>query len=298
MHDNPDDHRRGLAFGLGAYLIWGLIPIYFKLLTGVPSVEVVAHRILWSVVLLIAILAATRRLPTLTAALTNPRVVGALLLSALLIGGNWLIFIWAVANDKLLAASLGYFLNPLVNVVLGVTVLRERLSRAQVAAVALAAVGVAVAAAGAIGDLGISIVLALSFAGYGLIRKVTPVGAVEGLAVETLLLAPLCAGWIAWSAAAGTLGFGGDPVVDALLIGAAVVTSVPLMMFAAAARRLPYATLGVLQYLSPSIALGLAVVVYDEPLVPAMAVAFGFIWAGLAVFTLDLLRRTRVPAAS
>jgi len=298
MPTTPEEHRRGLILALGASVIWGLVPVYFKLLGGVPPVEVVAHRILWSVVLLITILAATRRLPALAAALTDIRVLRALLLSAVLIGGNWLLYIWAVASGKLLAASFGYFLNPLVNVVLGVTVLRERLSGAQKAAVGLAAVGVAIAATGAIDDLGIGVALALSFAFYGLIRKLTPVGAVEGLAVETIVLAPLCAGWIAWHATAGTLAFGRETGIDALLIGSALVTSAPLMMYAASARRLPYATMGVLQYIAPSMVLVLGVTVYDEPLVPAMAVAFVFIWAGLAVFTVDLVRRSRMQAAS
>lgn len=292
---SPDDHRRGLVSGLSAYLIWGLVPVYFKLLTGVHALEIIAHRVLWSVLLLLAILVAIGRMPALVAALRNPRILGALFTSALLIGVNWAIYVWAVINGHILATSLGYFLNPLLNVLLGVMLLKENLSRGQKVAIALAAVGVAVAAAGALGQLWISVALAASFACYGLIRKLTPAGAIEGLAVETVVLAPLCLGWLAWEYAGGTLAFGRDRGTDVLLALSALVTSIPLMFFAAAARRLPYSTLGVLQYLAPSLVFLLGIFVYGEPLRPAMLIAFVLIWAGLVVFTVDMVRRGRAP---
>lgn len=295
MSEPTDDHRRGLALGFSAYLIWGLVPIFFKLLSAVPALEIISHRILWSVVLLFAVLFFTRRMSALPVVLRDWRTLRALLTTAVLIGFNWTVYVWAVLGDHMLAASLGYFLNPLLNVVLGVVVLNETLSRAQKIAIALAAAGVAVAAAGALSQLWISVALASSLAVYGLIRKVTPVGAIEGLAVETGLLAPLCLGWLVWQYVGGTLYFGRDHGTDALLILSSVVTSVPLMLFAAAARRLPYSTLGILQYVAPSIVFVLGIFVYGEPLRPAMLVAFVLIWLGLILFTIDMFRRRRPP---
>ncbi|MEP6785019.1 MAG: EamA family transporter RarD [Sphingomonadales bacterium] len=292
-----DDHRRGLAFGLAAYLSWGFVPVFFKLLKTVPAPEIIAHRILWSVLFLSAILIAIGGLRGLAAVIRDRAVMRALLASALLIGVNWTIYVWAVVNGHLLAASLGYFLNPLLNIMLGVLVLKESLSRSQKIAIVLAAVGVVVAAAGALDQLWISLVLATSFALYGLIRKVTPVGAIAGLAVETALLAPLCLGWLIWQGMHGISAFGHDRPTDALLILSAVVTSVPMMFFAAAARRIPYSTLGVLQYVAPSIVFLLGIFVYGEPLRPAMLVAFVLIWAGLIVFTVDMVRRPRPAPA-
>lgn len=293
MPEPIDDHRRGLILGSGAYLIWGLVPVFFKLLSAVPALEIIAHRVLWSVVLLFSVLIFTRRMSALPVVLRDWRTLRALLATAVLIAVNWTVYIWAVLGGHVLAASLGYFLNPLLNVVLGVVVLNERLSRAQKIAIALAAIGVMVAAAGALSQLWISVALASSFALYGLVRKVTPVGAIEGLAVETALLAPVCLGWLAWQYMDGTLFFGQDHGTDALLILSSVVTSVPLMLFAAAARRLPYSTLGILQYIAPSIVFVLGIFVYGESLRPAMLVAFVLIWLGLLVFSVDMFRRSR-----
>lgn len=293
MSEPHDDHRRGLALGLSAYLIWGLVPVYFKLLSTVPAFEIIAHRILWSVVLLFGILLVAGRVSAFVTVLRDWRMLRALLLTALLIGFNWTIYVWAVISGHLLAGSLGYFLNPLLNVILGVAVLKETLSSGQKIAIALAAIGVTVAAAGALDQLWISVALATSFALYGLVRKMTPVGAIEGLAVETALLAPLCLVWLGWQYAGDTLSFGRDRGTDALLILSSVITSVPMMLFAAAARRIPYSTLGVLQYVAPSIVFVLGIFVYGEPLRPAMLVAFVLIWLGLIVFTTDMVRRGR-----
>jgi len=291
------EYRKGVQLGVGAYLIWGLVPLYFKLLKTVVPWETVAHRILWSVVLLVAVLAVTRRLTGLRAVFADASLRRKLTLSAVLIAINWLIYIWAVVAGKLLAASLGYFLNPLVNVALGVAVLGERLTRLQKLAVGIAAVGVVIAAAGALSELWISISLALSFGCYGLVRKQAPVPALEGLAAETIILAPVCAAGLAWLATrGGGLAFGHDPTIDLLLIASAVVTSVPLVMFAGAVRRLPYATLGVLQYVAPSIVFVLGVTLYHEPLRPALLAAFVLIWAALAVFSVGLLSDKREAA--
>lgn len=290
-------HRTGLFYGLGAYGLWGLLPIYFKLFPGVGPVEVVAHRIIWSVAFLAILLAATRMVPTFTSALRQPRILGALSLSALLIAINWLVFIWAINDGHVLAGSLGYFLNPLVNVMIGVMFLHERLRRLQLVAVLIAAVGVAVLAAGELQTLWISVSLALSFALYGLVRKLTPVPAAVGLAVETLVLAPPALAALFWFHAQGTLAFGSDGLQAALLIGTGIVTSVPLMLFAGAARRLPMITLGLIQYIAPSLQFLTGYFLFGEPLSPARLASFGLIWVALALFVGDSLRGMRRAAA-
>ena len=287
------ERRRGLALGLGAYLIWGVVPLFFRLLREVPPVETVAHRVLWSVVLLLAIVAARGGLRDLVALARRPGLIAALTASALLIFANWLVYIWAVVNDHLVQASLGYFLNPLVNVALGVAVLKERLSRGQGAAVALAVVGVVILLAGSPGGLWVSLTLAFSFGFYGLVRKLVPVGALEGLAVETALLAPLCAGYLWWGSRTGGLYFGTDAAVDALLIASALVTSVPLLMFAAAVRRVPYALIGLLQYLAPTMVLLQGVFLFGEAVEPAKWACFALIWSGLAIVSVEELTKLR-----
>ncbi|NNM76869.1 EamA family transporter RarD [Sphingomonas sp. ID1715] len=290
--------KKGVAFGLSAYLLWGFLPVYFKLLGDVLPTEVVAQRILWSVVLLAGLIAVSRRGPQLLAALRNPRALKLLAASAVLIGINWLVYIWAIGARHVLETSLGYFLNPLVNVVMGVVLLKERLTRAQGVAVALAATGVAVLAAGAASGLWISLVLALSFATYGLIRKVAPVDSLEGLTIETVLLAPLSAAYLVWLSSTGELSFGTGRDVSLLLALGGLVTATPLLLFAAGARRLPYSTMGLLQYIAPTIQFLLAVLAFGEPLTTAHLICFSFIWAGLAVYALDGLRRAARPVSA
>ncbi|MHA3841032.1 EamA family transporter RarD [Sphingomonas aestuarii] len=290
--------RRGLGFGLGAYLIWGFLPLYFLLLAGVTAGEIVADRVVWSLALLIGILAVAGRFGKLVAVLRNPRTLGLLAISAALISVNWLIYIWAVQNGHVLGASLGYFLNPLVNVLLGVVVLGERLKRMQMAAVALAAVGVAVLASGAGTGLWISLSLAFSFGLYGLMRKIAPVESLEGLTVETALLTPFALAYMAWLASNDALVFGDAPGLTALLVLAGAVTAVPLLLFAGAARLLPYSTLGLLQYLAPTLQFVLAITVFGEAMTTAHIVCFALIWAGLALYVLSSVRKPRpVPAA-
>lgn len=285
--------RAGLGFGLGAYLFWGVVPLYFKLLDHVGALEIVAHRIAWALPLLLALIVLFRQWRGLLAALRDPAIMRALALSSVLIGINWTIYIWAVTNEHILAASLGYFLNPLVNVLLGVVVLKERLRRLQIVAIGLAAIGVALLAAGALDTLWISLTLALSFGTYGLIRKVTPVTALEGLTVETAVLLLPSLGWIAWVASRGEAGFGIDPGTDALLILGAAVTAFPMLLFAAAARRLRLSTLGLLQYIAPSLQFAIGVFVFAEPLGALQLACFAFIWAGLLLYTADSLRAAR-----
>lgn len=286
-------HRAGLIAGLGAYALWGLLPIYFKLLHSVPPVEMVAHRIVWSVAFLAIVLAASRLFPAFFAALRQPRIFLALAISALLIAGNWLIYVWAVNTAHVVAASLGYFLNPLVNVLLGTLVLKERLGRGQAIAVGIAGVAVAILAIGEIQTLWISLSLAFSFAFYGLVRKLTPVAPAVGLAIETMLLAPPALAVLAWHQAQGTLMFGHTPMLTIALIGAGAITSIPLLLFASAARYLTLVTLGLMQYVAPSLQFLTGVLLFGEHLSPGRWASFLLIWAALALFVWDSLRLAR-----
>lgn len=285
--------RTGLFYGLSAYLIWGFLPVFFKLLGPVSAGEVVAQRILWSLVLLAGLITFSRRWPHLRAAFRNPVALRYLTLSAALIACNWLVYIWAVLNDHVLASSLGYFLNPLINVALGVIFLKERLGRVQMIAVALAAAGVLVLAWGAGSGLWISLTLGFSFGVYGLLRKMAPVEAIEGLSIETMILSPFALGWALWLSATEKASFGSDHTITLLLVISGVVTAVPLLLFAAAARRMPYATLGLLQYVAPTIVFLLAVFVYGEPLTLSHILCFTLIWTGLAVYTAGTLAGMR-----
>lgn len=299
---NPSDSidTKGLGQGFSAYLIWGFLPLYFLLLKSVGAVEIVAQRILWSVILLLGILAIRKQLAAWWALARQPKVWRLMLLSATLIVINWLAYVWGVNNGHVVSTSLGYFLNPLVNVILGMTFLGERLSRAQMVAVGLAAAGVAILAIDAASGLWISLTLAISFGFYGLVRKIAPIGALEGLATETLLMLPLVLGYLGWLLSQSAMVFGTDHQVDALLIFGAMLTSVPLLLFASAARRIPYSVLGLLQYVAPTIQFLLGIFVYREPLSQAMVICFALIWIGLAIFSADMIlahrRRRIVPA--
>ena len=289
--------RKGLGLGIAAYGLWGVLPIYFKALRAVPSVDIVAHRILWSVPILAVLLSVAGAWKEVSAALRNRRAMLFLSVTALLIGANWLLYVYAVNSGHILAGSLGYYLNPLANVLLGRIVLKERLSWLQWAAVALAAAGIAALAAGALGQLWISLALCFSFATYGLLRKIAPVDAVAGLAVETSLLAPFAAAWLVWSYSSGQPTFGASST-DVLLIAiAGLVTTVPLLLFTAAARLLPYSTLGMLQFLAPTFQFLIAVLLYGEPFTSAHAIAFGAIWAALALYVTAIVRHARASVS-
>lgn len=277
--------RRGLAFGFGAYVLWGLLPLYFRLLGPIDAGEIVAQRVLWSALLVAAIVVAARRGPQLRRAFADPKALANLVASAACIAINWLVYVWAVLHGQVLAASLAYFLNPLLNVLLGVVLLGERMNRTQAIAVALAGAGVALFAFGSSWvALGISLSLAISFALYGLIRKTVSVGALEGLMVETTLLAPIAFGYLLWLGAGQALAFEQGIGMAALLVLAGAVTTAPLLLFSAAARRLRLATMGMLQFLAPSLQFLLAVFVFGEVLTPVRLVCFALIWAGLVVY--------------
>ena len=291
--------RAGLLYGLGAYLMWGFLPIYFKALAAVGPTEIVAHRIVWSLFFLAALVGIWKRWPAVRAALGS-RVLLTLVITAALIGINWLVWIWAVTNGHVLEGSLGYYLNPLVNVLLGVVLLGERLTPARTFAVLLAAAGVAVLAFGAGDGLWISLTLAASFALYGYVRKVAPVEAVEGLAIETAVLLPVAGLYVAVLGATGAGTFGSEGPRHAVLLAlSGLVTAVPLLAFGAAASRIPLTTLGLLQYLAPTIQFLLGITLFGEPLPLLKLVGFVLVWAGLALFTADLVRhhrRTSRPA--
>ena len=284
----------GIASAVTAFLLWGLFPLYWKLLAAVPSLEVVAHRTAWGFAS-VALWVTLRRRWTLALAAARPRTLLALSGSAVLIGLNWLLFIWAVAHDHVVEASLGYYINPLISVVLGVLVLRERLGRAQLAAVALAGAGVLVLTLGHGRFPWIAFALAISFALYGLVRKTVAADAVTGLLWETGLLTPAAVALLLVLASRGAGAFAhAPPLTSALLALGGAVTAVPLVLFAQGARALPLSTLGLIQYLAPSLQFLLAVAVFGEPFTPAHLLAFGCIWSALALLSWDLRRRLRV----
>lgn len=294
----PTDPR-GVAHALIAYGSWGIVPLFWKLLASVPAPQILAHRIAWSLLFLIVVLGATGRFAAVLELLRAPRRLLLLTLCALLIAFNWGLFIWAVTAGHLVDASLGYFINPLVNVVLGVFLLKERLSRPQTIAVALAATGLLLMFVFKGGGLLVALSLAASFATYGLLRKLTPVDALVGLFIETLVCAPFAIAYLVaveLPAGGGTGLFGrGEPLLLVWAVLAGPVTAIPLASFSAAARRLPLSTLGFFQYLSPSFQFLLAVLAFGERIDPGTLLAFAFIWAALAVMTLGW-RRARVVA--
>ncbi|MEH3035954.1 MAG: EamA family transporter RarD [Sphingomonas adhaesiva] len=289
-----DHHtRHGLILGIAAYTLWGLLPLYLRLLNGVPALQVLAHRIVWSLLLLGVIVVAARRVGAIRAA-ARGRTLALLAASATLIAVNWIVYIWSVQNGHVLEASLGYFINPLVNVALGMAVLGERITRLQAVAVAVAGAGVmALGADGLLsggGAVWIPLTLALSFGLYGLIRKIAAIDALGGLTVETgLLLVPALL-LILTAQANGTGAFGQTRGLDALLVLAGAVTAAPLLMFAAAARRLRYATLGLLQYIGPTLQFVEAVLIFREPLRPIHVVTFALIWTGCAIYAVGARR--------
>ncbi len=283
-----DSTKIGVLYGLAAYLAWGLCPIYFKAVAHVPAQEVLAHRVVWSVVLLVILLARRGDLAATLRRAREPRLLVTLAVSTVLVALNWFVFIWAVANDRLLEASLGYFINPLVNVLLGMVFLKERLRALQWVSIALATAGVAAMALRMGGVPTISLILAFSFGFYGLLRKTAPIGGMAGLTVETGMLAPVAVVAFLFWHVQGELVFGHlDRGTDWLLVASGAVTALPLIWFTNAARRLRYTTVGFLQYLAPSGQFLLAVLAYNEPFSSTKLLSFGLIWIALGVFSVD-----------
>ena len=275
----------GVVYALGAYTLWGLFPLYFKLLHAVPAMQILAHRMVWSLLLVLGILIVLRRWSWVKLLREQPAVLARFAGSALLLASNWFTYIWSVNHGHVVEASLGYYINPLMNVALGTVLLHERLRPAQWAAVGVAALGV-VWMTTEVGHVPwIALVLAFSFAGYSLLRKTAPLGSLEGLAVETAVLFPLALAYLGWESAQGHNVFtasGWD--MRWLLVAAGPVTTIPLLLFAAGARRIPFSLLGILQYLTPTVLLILGVWLYHEPFGANRAIGFGLVWAGIGLY--------------
>jgi chloramphenicol-sensitive protein RarD len=295
--DSHSDKIFGVAYATSAFLIWGISPIYWKAMQAVPAFEIILHRIVWSFVFLLPVIILMRRWQEFVDALKNTRAMLILLITALIVGGNWLLYIWAVNSGYLLQASLGYYINPLVNVVLGVVFLKERLRKLQVLAVALATLGVIYLTIYYGEFPWIALTLGVTFGLYGLIRKVAPVGSLVGLTVETLLLSipALIVLFYLDSHGQGSI-FRVSLKLDLLLMGCAPLTAVPLLCFTLGARRLNLSTLGLLQYIGPSCMFVLAVFLFGEPFSSAQVVTFILIWTALAIYSTDSMRYYRDTA--
>lgn len=291
-HDAAKESRAGVFYGIAAFGWWGLIIIYFKAVAQVPAFEVLAHRVFFSTLLLWGLLLVRGQLRAALGVLRNPRHVLILLCSTLLLACNWVVFIWAVAHNHVTQASLGYFINPLLNVVLGYAFLSERLRPLQKLSVLLAGIGVTILAVH-LGEVPtIALALPLSFGLYGLIRKVVRIDAIVGLTVETTLLAPVALGYVVALTLAEKGHLGTVSLqLDLLLVSSGIVTAVPLIWFLHAARELRLSTLGFLQYITPSMQLGLGVLAYGEPFTTVHALSFGFVWGGLAVYAAGQMRK-------
>lgn len=291
--------RLGYLYGVGAYLLWGFFPLYLKLLRPAGPVEILAHRIVWSVLFVALLLAAMRNIGFLRALARRPRALAGIAAAAALIAVNWGTYIYGVNSDRVVETALGYFINPLVIVLIGVFLLRERLRSAQWVALGVGGAAVAVLTV----DYGrlpyLALVLAFSFAGYGLVKKRLGLPAAEGLFVESAALALPALAYLGWLTRRGDLAFGHVSAGHtALLVLAGAATAVPLLLFAGAANRLPLSTLGMLQYVGPILQLGCGVLIFHEPMPPARLAGFALVWLALVIFTVDALRAARRTRAA
>lgn len=280
--------KKGMTYAVGAYVAWGFLPVFWKALHDVPALEILAHRVAWGLAVAIVLVSYRLRWRWLGAVARDQRTMLAFAASAALLSLNWFIYIWAVNAGYIVETSLGYFINPLVNVLLGVLFLKERLRGGQGLAIGLALLGVLYLTVQYGAPPWIALALALSFAGYGLIRKTATLGALEGFTLETMLLFPVALSYLVYHEALGTASFGHSSATTTLLLACAgIVTAGPLIMFAAGARRISFTMLGLLQYIAPTIQLLLGVLVYGEALTLARLAGFGMIWLALAVYTLE-----------
>ena len=297
--DAESKARRGFLLALGAYLLWGVLPFYMKAVAHLPLAEVIAHRIVWSVPIAAAVLVWAGRTADFKAAIRSPRTIAMAALTAALISVNWGIYVWAIAVDRTVETALGYYINPLVVVVVGAVLLGEKLDRLQIAAVALAAVAVTLLTIEGGKLPWVSLALAFSFAAYGFFRKTLPIGPSQGFLLEVLLLSMPALGYIVYLIATGQ-----DHIVSsngtdtALLIGCGPVTSVPLLLFAFGAKLLRLSTIGIMQYIAPTMVFLIAVLIFDEPFGTAQAIAFGLIWTALAMYSWSMLMTARRAAAT
>lgn len=294
--------NQGILYAIGAYVTWGVFPAYWKLLHHVPALQLLSHRIIWSFLILLAFVLVTKQWKAFQAAISSRRVLFIYFAAAILIGVNWLTYVWAVNAGYIVETSLGYFINPLLNVLLGVVFLRERLRRFQWLPVVMAAVGVTYLTV-VYGRLPwIALTLAFSFGIYGLVKKTAPLGSLFGLSLETGILFLPALGWLVFSEASGQGAFlHAGAGSDLLLVGAGLVTTVPLLMFASAAQRIPLSLLGIIQYVAPTLQFLLGVLVFKEPFSHSQLIGFGIVWAALILFWGEGLwtrSRTRVRTAA
>ncbi|MBY7984973.1 EamA family transporter RarD [Vibrio fluvialis] len=292
--EEQQNAKKGVILAISAYTMWGIAPIYFKAISSVSALEILSHRVIWSFFLLAALLHFGRQWRSVVSVFRDKKKMVYLLTTALLVGGNWLIFIWAVNANHMLDASLGYYINPLLNVVLGMLFLGERLRKLQWFAVALAAIGVAIQLVvfGSVPIVAFS--LAITFGLYGLLRKKVGVNAQTGLFIETLVLVPAAAIYLLWIADSATSSMlVNDWHLNLLLISAGIVTTLPLLCFTGAATKLKLSTLGFFQYIGPSLMFLLAVLVYGENFSADKAITFAFIWSALVIFSVDGLTQGR-----
>jgi chloramphenicol-sensitive protein RarD len=290
MTDTAIRTRQGVLFAIAAYTIWGVAPIYFKLLAAVPAAEILSHRIIWSFILVFGLILLTSRLERLKPILRHRPTMLKLVLATVLLAGNWFLFIWAVNADRILDASLGYYINPLLNVAIGMAFFGERMRRMQWVAIAMAVTGVMIQIV-SFGEVPwIALVLATSFSVYGGIRKRLPVDSITGLWLETLILLPVVLIYMLFFANSMAVDMSQNSwTLNLLLIAAGIVTTVPLLCFTAAAQRIRYSTLGFFQYIGPSLMFIVAVWLYKEPLAADKLVTFGMIWAALALYSIDTI---------
>lgn len=288
---NPHDSPRGLAFGIGAYLIWGVIPLYLHGLAHVPATEVIAHRVLWSLPIALVVLGQQGQFGTVVATLRQPRMVAMAAVTAALISVNWLVYVWAVANGQTIEAALGYYINPLFSIFLGWALLGERLTRGQLGAISLAALAVLLLTFAAGGLPVVALSLTLTWGTYAYCKRRLPLPPNEGFTVEVLLLFPFAAAYVLWLAYSGTSHFGTNLHDTLLLAGTGLITAVPLMLYANGAKLLRLSTMGILQYVAPTMVFLTAVLIFREPFEGIRVIAFPLIWAALVLYTATLLPR-------
>ncbi|CUA86266.1 EamA family transporter RarD [Pseudidiomarina woesei] len=290
MTDDAARSRQGVFFAIAAYTMWGVAPVYFKWLESVPALEILSHRIIWSFILVLALIMVLGRAGRLKPVLQNKKQMLRLALATCLLGGNWFLFIWAINNDHILDASLGYYINPLLNVAIGMAFFGERMRNMQLVAIALAVTGVLIQVISFGSVPWVALALACSFAIYGAIRKRLPIDSMTGLWLETLILLPAVLVYMVFFASSSAADMTQNTwQINTLLVAAGVVTTAPLLCFTAAAQRIRYSTLGFFQYIGPSLMFILAVWVYGEPLATDKLVTFGIIWLALAIYSLDTL---------
>ncbi len=291
---DPEDSPRGFAFALGAYFLWGVMPLYMKAVSHIPPTEVLAYRVLCSIPIAGLAILVLRRTADIRAALRNPRTLAMAAVTSALITTNWGIYVWAISVERTIETALGYYINPLMSVALGALILKEKLSTAQIAAVGLALVAVAILTWDAGGLPWVSLVLAATFAGYGFLRKTLPIGPTQGFFLEVMITALPALAYVTWLALRGEGHFGVVGSADTwLLLMAGPITAIPLILYAFGAKLLRYSTIGILQYVAPTMIAAIAIFVFGEPFGPARMVAFGFIWAALAVYTWSMVAQRR-----